>query len=181
MRISIASLGRRPISEALHVESAQLFCYRPSMSAVCLSCEITSGRRAILGGAIYETGCFHAHQDVAYPIPGQVIVASKRHFRLLTEMTPQETLEFLPLVQRIRLQQQRQLGIDFVYYFYNEDTKHHFNLWMVPRYPWMAQFGKSIEAVRPALLHARDHMNSEQELAAVAEAAARLRRSMSNG
>jgi diadenosine tetraphosphate (Ap4A) HIT family hydrolase len=148
------------------------------MSTVCLSCEITSGRRTLPEGAIYETEYFHAHQDVAYPIPGQIILAAKRHFRLVTEMSPEETLEFLPLVQRLRRQQERQLGIEHVYYFCNEDTTHHFHLWMVPRHPWMTRFGNSIEAVRPVLLHARENMNSEQELAAVMEATERLRNGM---
>lgn len=145
--------------------------------STCLSCEISSGRRAIEGGAIYETEHFHAHQDVAYPVPGLVIVASKRHFRSLLDMNKAETLEFLPLVQRLR-RAQEQVGIQFVYYFYNEDTKHHFNFWMVPRYQWMAQFGKSIEAVRPALIHARDCMNSDEELSAVTWTAAKLRAAM---
>lgn len=94
-------------------------------------------------------------------------------------MNAAETLEFLPTIQKIRLTQEK-IGIEFVYYFYNEDTKHHFNFWMVPRYPWMSQFGKSIEAVRPALLHARARMNSEQELTAVAKAAAKLRQCLSS-
>ncbi|KSV75209.1 hypothetical protein N185_17670 [Sinorhizobium sp. GW3] len=122
--------------------------------SVCLSCELTSGRKPLPDGTIFETEYFHAHQDVAYPVPGQVIVAAKRHFTLLTDMNPAETAEFLPLVQKLRRQQAKQLGIEYVYYFYNEDTSHHFHLWMVPRYEWMAPFGKSIEAVRPALHHA---------------------------
>lgn len=127
---------------------------------------------------VQETRFFHAHQDVAYPIPGQIVVTAKRHFCFLTEMSQAETSEFLPLVQRIRREQERQLGIEHVYYIYNEDTTHHFHLWMVPRYPWMARFGKSIEAVRPALRHAREQMTSEHHLAAVAEAAAKLRESL---
>lgn len=148
------------------------------MGESCLSCEITSGRRTVPGGAVQETRFFHAHQDVAYPIPGQIIVTAKRHFCFLTEMSQAETSEFLPPVQRIRREQERQLGIEHVYYIYNEDTTHHFHLWMVPRYPWMARFGKSIEAVRPALRHAREQMSSEHHLAAVAEAAAKLRESL---
>lgn len=148
------------------------------VTSVCLSCELTSGRKPLPGGTIFETEYFHAHQDVAYPVPGQVIVAAKRHFKLLTDMTPAETSEFLPLVQKLRGQQAKQLGIEHVYYFYNEDTSHHFHLWMVPRYPWMAQFGKSIDAVRPALRHARDTMNSKAELAFVAESANKLRQGM---
>lgn len=95
-------------------------------------------------------------------------------------MNAAETAEFLPLVQDIRRAQEK-IGIEHVYYFYNEDTRHHFNFWMVPRYPWMARFGKSVEAVRPALLHARDRMNSDPELAAVAQAAERLRQAVKGG
>lgn len=94
-------------------------------------------------------------------------------------MSVEETLEFLPIAQRLRAQQEQQLGIEHVYYFYNEDTKHHFHLWMVPRYRWMDQFGKSIAAVRPALIHARDSMNSARDVEVVEEAVEKLRRGMS--
>ncbi|RYE84195.1 MAG: diadenosine tetraphosphate hydrolase [Hyphomicrobiales bacterium] len=150
------------------------------MGVTCLSCEIVSGRRGVTGGPLCETERFHAHQDVAYPVPGLVIVASKRHFKSFIEMDDGETQEFLPLIQKIRRAQSR-VGIDAVYYFYNEDTKHHFNFWMVPRYPWMASFGKSVEAVRPALIHARDQMASEEEISFVAQTAARLRLILTNG
>ena len=49
------------------------------MKVNCLSCDIVEGRRPVVGGTIFETEWFHAHQDVAYPIPGMVIVATKRH------------------------------------------------------------------------------------------------------
>lgn len=144
------------------------------MSKSCLSCDVVSGRREVAGGPIYETDCFHAHQDIAYPIPGCVIVASKRHFKTLADMDERETATFLPTVKAIR-KAQADIGIGVVYYFYNEDTRHHFNFWMVPRYPWMARFGKSVEAVRPAMIHARDNLSSEAELALVAQTAERLR------
>ncbi|MCI2400485.1 hypothetical protein MN188_13890 [Aliiroseovarius sp. N1Y82] len=63
----------------------------------------------------------HVHQDVAYPVPGQVILASRRHFRTLTDMTSLETA------------QSKILGVEHVYYFHNVNTSHHFYLWMVPR------------------------------------------------
>lgn len=46
---------------------------------------------------------------------------------------------------------------------------------MGPRYEWMAQFGKSIESVRPALRHAQQTITSEADRAVVREAIARLR------
>jgi hypothetical protein len=33
---------------------------------------------------------------------------------------------------------------------------------MVPRYEWMYEFGRSVESVRPVLLHARNNMNNEE-------------------
>jgi hypothetical protein len=52
----------------------------------CLSCAITGGVVNPTGGIIYEDEYFHAHQDVAYPIPGLVILASKRHFYCMDEL-----------------------------------------------------------------------------------------------
>ena len=126
----------------------------------CLSCALTSGLIEPDGGVIIETEYFHAHQDVAYPIEGLVILASKRHVKCLDELTDQERLDYINVMTRIREAQRRVLGIEYVYYFYNEDTTHHFHTWMVPRYDWMNEFGRSVESVRPVLLHARNHKNT---------------------
>lgn len=141
----------------------------------CLSCAITSGLIEPTGGVIVETDYFHAHQDVAYPIPGLVILAAKRHFYCIDELTEQEQLDYISIMHKIRSAQRKILGIDKVYYFYNEDTTHHFHLWMVPRYEWMAEFGRSVESLRPVLLHARNEMNDEKNMIKVLEGINRLR------
>jgi diadenosine tetraphosphate (Ap4A) HIT family hydrolase len=113
-----------------------------SGNARCLTCEIVRGRRR---GPILETEYYHAHQDVTYPVPRQVIVTTKRHLRNLDELSPGEIEELLPILVKIRAAQRSLLGIETVYYyFYNEDTTHHFHVWMVPRHGWMKQFGRSI-------------------------------------
>lgn len=141
----------------------------------CLSCAIVAGQTATTGGILLETPHFHAHQDFAYPIPGLVIVALRRHACALDELTEQEASELALTLRRIRRVQRAALGIEHVYYFYNEDTSHHFHVWMVPRYDWMAQFGKSIESVRPALRYAQQEMTSERDTAVVRDAISRLR------
>jgi diadenosine tetraphosphate (Ap4A) HIT family hydrolase len=130
----------------------------------CLSCALTSGLVEPDGGVIVETKYFHAHQDVAYPIEGLVILASKRHITCFDELTEEEKLDYINLLTRIRKAQREVLGIEHVYYFYNEDTTHHFHTWMVPRYEWMYEFGRSIESVRPVLLHARENMNEGENI-----------------
>ncbi|WHX98658.1 diadenosine tetraphosphate hydrolase [Neobacillus sp. DY30] len=126
----------------------------------CLSCALTSGSVEPDGGVIVETEHFHAHQDVAYPIEGLVIIASKRHIKCLDELTDEERLDYINTMAKIRKAQREVLGIDYVYYFYNEDTTHHFHTWLVPRYEWMREFGRSVESLRPVLLHARNHRNT---------------------
>ena len=135
----------------------------------CLSCALTSGMVEPDGGVVIETEHFHAHQDVAYPIKGLIILASKRHIKCFDELTEEEKMDYINILTKIRKAQREVLGIEHVYYFYNEDTTHHFHTWMVPRYEWMAKFGRSVESVRPVLLHARIEMNDEENVKEVME------------
>lgn len=128
----------------------------------CLSCALTSGLVEPDGGVIGETAYFHAHQDVAYPIKGLVIVASKRHVIGIDDLTEEEQQDYIRFLAKVRRAQRETLGIEHVYYFYNEDTTHHFHTWMVPRYEWMEGFGRSVESLRPVLLHARTQMNDRK-------------------
>ncbi len=130
----------------------------------CLSCALTSGLIEPDGGVVYETEYFHAHQDVAYPIKGLIILASKRHIKRFDELTEAEQIDYIQVLSKIRKAQRKILGIEYVYYFYNEDTTHHFHTWLVPRFEWMYDFGRSVESVRPVLLHARNQLNSEENM-----------------
>ncbi len=116
------------------------------------------------GGVVIETEHFHAHQDVAYPIKGLIILASKRHIYGFDELTEVEKIDYINLLTKIRKAQREVLGIEHVYYFYNEDTTHHFHTWMVPRYEWMNDFGRSVESLRPVLRHARNEMNDQENV-----------------
>ncbi|MEH7544566.1 MULTISPECIES: HIT family protein [Bacillaceae] len=135
-----------------------------TVEAECLSCAITSGMVEPDGGVVIETEHFHAHQDVAYPIKGLIILASKRHIYGFDELTEVEKIDYINLLTKIRKAQREVLGIEHVYYFYNEDTTHHFHTWMVPRYEWMNDFGRSVESLRPVLRHARNEMNDQENV-----------------
>jgi diadenosine tetraphosphate (Ap4A) HIT family hydrolase len=140
----------------------------------CLSCAVTGGLVQPDGGVIIETEFFNAHQDVAYPIRGLVILASKRHVYGLDQLTEAEMQDYMDLLRKIRKAQRDVLGIEHVYYFYNEDTLHHFHIWMVPRFEWMYEFGRSVESLRPVLLQARNHMNTKENMVVVKDAIAKL-------
>lgn len=89
-----------------------------SIEVECLSCALTSGLITPTGGTIYESFNFHVHQDVAYPIRGLVILASKRHFYSMDELTDEEQMEYISLIHKIRQEQRRLLRIDKVYFEY---------------------------------------------------------------
>lgn len=84
-------------------------------------------------------------------------------------MTAEEMNDYMDLLRKIRKAQREVLGIDHIYYFYNEDTTHHFHTWMVPRYEWRYRFGRSVESVRPVLRHSRYEMNDEENREEVIE------------
>ncbi|MDY0405275.1 diadenosine tetraphosphate hydrolase [Virgibacillus sp. 179-BFC.A HS] len=146
----------------------------------CLSCALTSGLIEPDGGVVIETEYFHAHQDVAYPIKGLIILASKRHIKCFDELSKEEKIDYINILSKIRKAQRDVLGIKCVYYFYNEDTTHHFHTWMVPRYEWMYEFGRSVESVRPVLLHARNNMNSEENINDVMKAINDITKELNN-
>ncbi|SET96587.1 Diadenosine tetraphosphate (Ap4A) hydrolase [Salinibacillus kushneri] len=140
----------------------------------CLSCALTNGYIEPDGGVVVETEYFHAHQDVAYPIKGLIILASKRHIKCFDELTAEERMDYINILSKIRGAQRKVLGIEHVYYFYNEDTTHHFHTWMVPRYEWMYKFGRSVESVRPVLPHTKNESNNEENMKEVMEAISTL-------
>ncbi|CAH0286903.1 hypothetical protein SRABI133_04117 [Peribacillus simplex] len=82
-----------------------------------MSCALTSGLIEPDGGVVIETEYFHAHQDVAYPIKGLIILASKRHIKCFDELNEEERLDYINLLTKIRQAQRKVLGIEFVYYF----------------------------------------------------------------
>jgi hypothetical protein len=51
---------------------------------------------------------------------------------------------------------------------------------MVPRYDWMYPFGKSVESVRPVLLHARQKRKHKNEISKILEAINDLRKSLNS-
>ncbi|MDP9381794.1 MAG: HIT domain-containing protein [Chloroflexota bacterium] len=147
----------------------------------CLNCALVEGLIEPTGGVVYESPHFHVHQDVAYPVPGLVIVAARRHYKALDEMTEEESRDFISTVRLVRQAQREALGVEVVCYFYNEDTTHHFHLWMVPRYSWMYELGRSVQSLRPVLLHAREHMSDPKSVDEVRRATERLRTRLATG
>lgn len=146
-----------------------------SLQVSCLSCARENGEMERLG-TVLTTKYFDAHQDVEIPIPGFIIISSRRHFQSIDELSKEERSDFIDTLINVRQGMRKALGIDIVYLIENEDSSHHFHLWLFPRYDWMTEkFGRKIPSVRPSMEYAREHMKTTENLEKVEEAVAKLK------
>ena len=127
---------------------------------------------------IFETDHFVVGQDWEVPICGFFIVATKRKIRSFMEFTDKESVEFMDVLRKVRKCMQKELDIDDVYMFQNEDTVHGFHLWMFPRLEWMEKFGRKIESVRPIMEYAEKNMMTGGQIEKVKRVAEGVRKAL---
>lgn len=145
----------------------------------CLACAREKGEIDL--GNIVKSKYFDAHQDYAIPIPGFIIISSRRHIQSIDEFTDNEQRDFIKFLCRIRSAMRRVLGIKVIYLYQAEDTSHHFHFWLIPRYGWMEKnFGRSIESVRPAINYSKEKLLTKANLAKIANATESLKQFFQN-
>ena len=131
----------------------------------CLGCAIQQGEVESLGGSFLDSQYFDARQDYEIPIPGFIILASKRHLQSVDEFTEKEQQDFIKSLCRLRLALRKVLDIKVEYLIQEEDTSDHFHVWIFPRYEWMTKiFGQKIQSVRPIMEYARENLKTTSNL-----------------
>lgn len=142
----------------------------------CLGCAIQKGEVESPGGSILSSKYFEAHQDYEVPIPGFIIIASKRHLQSVDEFTETEQRDFIKFLCRLRRGMRKALKISVVYLIQEEDTSHHFHVWVFPRYDWMGKkFGRKIQSVGPIMEYAREKLKTASSLKKVETATQKLK------
>ncbi len=121
---------------------------------------------------------FDVHQDYEIPIPGFLIVSSQRHIMSIDDFTASEQRDFIQLLCRVRAVMRKSLAINTILLVQDEATSHHFHVWLLPRYPWMKRFGRSIESIRPIIEYARIHMQTKANQKKIARINDVVRRSL---
>jgi diadenosine tetraphosphate (Ap4A) HIT family hydrolase len=145
----------------------------------CLSCAIAQNTVEIRGGSVIRSAFFDVHQDFEIPIPGFMILTSLRHLQSVSEFTDEESAEFMQVLRAIRDLQREVLGIDTVYLHQEEDTSHHFHLWLFPRHEWMNAMGRKAESMRPIMEYARKELKTEENLQKLDEDVRKLKEAAS--
>jgi len=140
----------------------------------CLGCARHNGEITI--GDIVKSKYFDIHQDFEIPIPGFIIMSSKRHIQSIDEFTEAEQRDFIKFLCRVRTSLRKVLGVKVVYLIQEEDTSHHFHVWIFPRYDWMTKkFGHKIQSVRPIMEFARENLKTDSNLKKVNNATQKLK------
>jgi len=93
------------------------------------------------------------------------------------EFTKEERADFIEFLYRLRKTMREALDIQVVYLIQEEDTSHHFHVWIFPRYDWMAEkFGRKIQSVRPIMEYARENMKTLDNLKNIDEAVKKIKK-----
>ena len=142
----------------------------------CLGCAIQEGEIEPPGGSILSSKYFEAHQDYEIPIPGFIIITSKRHLQSVDELSEAEQRDFIKFLCRLRHGMRKALKISVVYLIQEEDSSHHFHVWVFPRYDWMAKkFERKIQSVRPIMEYARENLKTASNLKKIDTATQKLK------
>lgn len=97
----------------------------------CMGCAISNQSISVPGGFIQRTQHFYVHQDPLIPLPGFLVIASRRHIRSIFEMSESEYEEFSNLVRTTHYAIKVATKIEHLT-IVQEERSIHFHLWFFP-------------------------------------------------
>ena len=140
----------------------------------CIGCAITKGDLQLPGGVIYNGESIILGADPEIPIPGFLVITSKRHINSFSELSRQERTEIGDVIANAEMAI-KGLGISTEITLVQEERSEHFHIWIFPTYDWMTEkFGKGISKLRDICSYARENANDADRLAVI-ETAGQIR------
>ncbi|MFH0936262.1 MAG: hypothetical protein V1815_01115 [Candidatus Woesearchaeota archaeon] len=132
----------------------------------CIGCALQKGKIKRLGDIVAETQNFVVEQDYEIPIPGFLVISSKRHIIGFADFNENEKKEFIDLICKLRKSMLDALDIKFVNYLCREDTidsktnPSHFHMALLPIYDWMKKYANTIEILE----YSKNNMKTKDNL-----------------
>ena len=123
----------------------------------CVGCAIVRGEVKLPGGIIYDGESIILAADPEIPIPGFLIITSKRHIQSFTELFDEERME---IVNTIALAEKaiKDLHIAETVTVVQEERSKHFHIWIFPNQEWMLEkFGYGLQYLRDINAFAKDN------------------------
>lgn len=127
----------------------------------CMGCAIVNGSLTPPGNIIYNSERFILAADPEVPVPGFLVVNSKRHIRSISDLTVQERIEMINIVAHAE-KALKQLDIASEITIVQEERSKHLHIWIFPTTDWMIEkFGKGIQYLRDIFTYAQEHVKDE--------------------
>jgi len=143
----------------------------------CLACSIAKKEFSPFGGLIYESDNFFISQDIEVPIPGFLIISSKRHIKSILDFSPSELDEFSQILFKARNALKQIASIESIT-FIQKEIRPHFHLWLLPRLEWMSSFGDKLSGITEVLEYARQNLKTEENLAEISNLNSKIKNFM---
>lgn len=122
----------------------------------CIGCSIAKKEIKLPGGIIYEDNSIILGADPEIPIPGFLIITSKRHIRSFSELTKAERIKIGDVIACAE-KALKEKGISDKITLVQEERSLHFHIWIFPEHDWMIdRFGKGIQFLRDISQYAKD-------------------------
>ena len=127
----------------------------------CMGCDIVNGSIIPPGNIIYNGNSFVLAADPKVPVPGFLVVNSKRHIRSISEFTVQERIEMINLVAHAE-KALKELNLANGIIIVQEECSKHLHVWIFPTTDWMIEkFGKGVQYLRDIFTYAQEHVNDD--------------------
>ncbi len=127
----------------------------------CYGCAIVSGYMKVPGGIIYEGKHCILAADPEVPVPGFLIVNTKRHLTSISEMTLEERHELIDIVHHAE-KAIKSLNISNEITIVQEERSSHLHVWIFPHQDWMnKKYGKGIPYLRTIFADVKENATKE--------------------
>jgi diadenosine tetraphosphate (Ap4A) HIT family hydrolase len=142
----------------------------------CMGCAISSQSMSVPGGFIYKTDLFCVHQDPLIPLPGFLVIASRRHIRSISEMRETEYDELSKLVKTTHHAIKEATKIEYLT-IVQEESSIHYHLWF---FPWtqdvIERYGQpSLTKIREVMAEYKKQPVSEEAWGKLKEAIEKIK------
>ena len=123
----------------------------------CIGCSIARGEVNLPGGMLYDGKAIILAAEPEIPIPGFLIITSKRHIQSFSELLEEERIEIGNTIAWAE-KAIKKLNIAETVTLVQEERSKHFHIWLFPNQEWMKEkFGLGLQYMREINSYAREH------------------------
>lgn len=127
----------------------------------CMGCSISNKEIIPPGDIVYEGKHCILASDPEIPIPGFLIINSKRHVKSFSEFEKDERHEIVDVLYNAE-KALKKLNICNEFTIVQEERSRHLHVWIFPNYDWMnKKFGKGITYLREISAYAQDNSDDD--------------------